>query len=195
MHDIIILSTAECDVGEIDESNATLQDSVGQIDDAVLFLLPDPIDCNGTLTSFNISGFCSFTRPHMLVAVRLRLFRRQSTSNVYTAVPLPRRVRNFTATCENHTSNTTCSIYADLRGEINVFTGDYLGVRFRSNLDGNICTIEPAVASNTNSHFLYLSVPVRENERRAQKIHIEDGNSQNRNGSLQFFARISGAGR
>lgn len=184
-----MIFSADCNVGGID-TNVSLSESIGITEGIMLLLLPDPILCNGTLTSFSASGFCPLNTT---VIVRLRLYRRQEAGG-YAPVALPISVRNFTTKCENRSSDI-CSVHAELMETdfVQVFSGDFIGIRFNSNDSESMsCNFEPAVVNITGSSF--LTFPLEEMQRRPI-INDIDEVDRVYNLSLQLSARIDGTYR
>ena len=184
-----LLST-ECDVVESGYSD-TQQARNHPISEPGVFLIPEPISCNGTQVTINAEGFCPLsgrTESHSAV-FRLLVFKHINDTFKRVATT------TVNVNCENSDGSGVSDIYSGRRADysegnvnnqtanLNICSGCYLAVRFNSICNENsVCPFQPTNVNSSNRHVLHFQNPS------GMIKNIEDGKI--RNISFLFTANI-----
>ena len=147
-----------------------------------IFLLSDPISCDGTLVAVNASGLCPLADDNMDRQMELRLLVFQRNGTEYT--------RNYSAPVTADCNNASGSNYTNgsVRAEnlkVPISCGDFLAIRFRSTCSNNRCLFKPTIVNITGKQLMYFTVP----SGRVDTLHMDD-TQMIADASLLFSANI-----
>ena len=145
-------------MGELDP-NTTLLKNLQPSNENGLFMISEPISCNGTIVSVTANGFCVLTRrTDQTVSLRLRIYQLQDNEFILRGDPIAR----IDAYCNSSTATTTSSGIEYSIGSVSakcinipVTAGDFLAVRFNRNCIRDICLFQPAIVSNNDTQIMY----------------------------------------
>ena len=122
-----------------------------------IFLLSDPISCDGTLVSVNASGLCPLSNDNMTRRMQLILLVFQRGETEY----FPNYREFVAADCDNASGSNYMYTNGSVSAEnlnVPVSCGDFLAIRFSSTC-GERCLFNPTIVNITGKQLMYFTVP------------------------------------
>ena len=178
------------------EYNVTEQAENQPISEPGVFLIPDPISCDGTQVTINAEGFCPLSGRTESHSTEFRLFVFKHINDEY------QKVANtiVNVNCENSDGSGGSGIYSGRRADysegnvnnqtanLSICSGCYLAVRFKSECNENnpVCSFQPTSVNSSNRHVLHFQTTSRV----VNQLNPKDGEIMNI--SFLFVANIIG---
>ena len=145
-------------MGELDPNTTLLKDLQPSNSNEV-YMISEPISCNGTIVSVTANGFCILTgRTDQIVSLRLYIYQMQDNE---LFLRRENEIANIDAECNGSTITTTSSGIEYSIGSVSaeciniqVTAGDFLAVRVNSACTKKRCFLQPAIVSDNGTHIM-----------------------------------------